>query len=270
MIADCHMHTWFSSDSEARPEDMIEQAFRLGMKELCITDHYDMDYPVNPETGETEFRLDTPAYREKILDLQEQYRGRISIRFGVELGLQVHLKERLREYVSGWPFDFVIGSMHLLDGKDPYYADSFPDMTDEEMYRAYFRATVENLRSFHDFQTLGHLDYATRYGKRKAAGYRCSDYQEELDEILRLLIEYQIALEINTGGLKYGLGYPNPHPDIIRRYRELGGELITIGSDAHEPRHVACSFDSAAELLKTLGFRCYAQFVGRKPVFYSL
>ena len=65
MIADCHMHTWFSSDSEARPEDMIEQALRLGMKELCITDHYDMDYPVNPETGETEFRLDTPAYREK-------------------------------------------------------------------------------------------------------------------------------------------------------------------------------------------------------------
>ena len=138
------------------------------------------------------------------------------------------------------------------------------------MYRAYFRATAENLRSFHDFQTLGHLDYATRYGKRKAAGYRCSDYQEELDEILRLLIEYQIALEINTGGLKYVLGYPNPHPDIIRRYRELGGELITIGSDAHEPRHVANSFDSAAELLKTLGFRCYAQFVGRKPVFYSL
>lgn len=270
MIADCHMHTWFSSDSVTRPEEMIEQAVRLGMTELCITDHYDMDYPVSPETGEMEFQLDTLTYREKIRALQEQYRGRIAIRFGVELGLQTHLKDRLRTYVRQWPFDFVIGSMHLLDGKDPYYTDSFPDMSDEEMYRLYFRATAENLRSFHDFQTLGHLDYATRYGKRKAAGYNCGEYRQEIDEILQLLIEYQIALEVNTGGLKYGLGYPNPHPDIIRRYRELGGELITVGSDAHEPRYVAYSFDTASALLKEAGFRYYTLYVGRKPVFRKL
>ena len=99
MIADCHMHTSFSTDSKARPEEMIERAIALGMKEICITDHYDMDYPRNPRTGEKEFQLDTPAYQAKIRELQERYRDRIQIRFGVELGLQAHLKKQMEEYV---------------------------------------------------------------------------------------------------------------------------------------------------------------------------
>ncbi len=270
MIADCHMHTQFSTDSDARPEEMIEQAIRLGMTELCITDHYDMDYPESLETGEREFQLDTAAYEQNIRRLQEQYRGRIKLRFGVELGLQLHLKERMQRYVSQWPFDFVIGSMHLLNGKDPYYKELFQDMTDGELYRAYFKATAENLKNFHQFQSLGHLDYVTRYGKTASMGYDCGCYREELDEILKLLLEYEIALEVNTGGLKYGLGRTNPHRDIIRRYRELGGERITIGSDAHEPRHVAYGFDAAAELLRSLGYRYYTVFEDRRPYWRRL
>lgn len=270
MIADCHMHTSFSTDSKACPEEMIERAIALGMKEICITDHYDMDYPRNPRTGEEEFQLDTPAYQAKIRELQERYRDRIQIRFGVELGLQAHLKKQMEEYVRRWPFDFVIGSMHLLNGKDPYDCESFQDMEDREMYRSYFRATSENLRAFHEFQTLGHLDYVVRYGKSKGAEYRCGEYRDEIDEILKLLVEYQIALEVNTGGLKYGLGFPNPHPEIIRRYRELGGEMVTVGSDAHEPRHIGFDFEKAAELLKEAGFQYYTQFTERKPVFVKL
>lgn len=112
-IADCHMHSFFSSDSEAPTEEMVKRAVELGLPAICLTDHYDMDY----STGE--FQLDTPAYAAKIRELQEKYRGRIDIRFGVELGLQLHLKERMEEYVNAWPFDYVIGSMHVIDGKDP-------------------------------------------------------------------------------------------------------------------------------------------------------
>lgn len=85
----------------------------------------------------------------------------------MELGLQLHLKERMEEYVNAWPFDYVIGSMHVIDGKDPYYEDAFPDWTAEELYRAYFRATAENIRFFHNFQTLGHLDYVVRYCRER-------------------------------------------------------------------------------------------------------
>ena len=131
-IADCHMHSFFSSDSEAPTEEMVKRAVELGLPAICLTDHYDMDY----STGE--FQLDTPAYAAKIRELQEKYHDRIDIRFGVELGLQLHLKERMEEYVNAWPFDYVIGSMHVIDGKDPYYEDAFPDWTAEELYRAYF------------------------------------------------------------------------------------------------------------------------------------
>ena len=110
-IADCHMHSFFSSDSEAPTEEMVKRAVELGLPAICLTDHYDMDY----STGE--FQLDTPAYAAKIRELQEKYRDRIDIRFGVELGLQLHLKERMEEYVNAWPFDYVIGSMHVIDGK---------------------------------------------------------------------------------------------------------------------------------------------------------
>ena len=174
-IADCHMHSFFSSDSEAPTEEMVKRAVELGLPAICLTDHYDMDY----STGE--FQLDTPAYAAKIRELQEKYRDKIDIRFGVELGLQLHLKERMEEYVNAWPFDYVIGSMHVIDGKDPYYEDAFPDWTAEELYRAYFRATAENIRFFHNFQTLGHLDYVVRYCREKGKDYSYRAFADEID-----------------------------------------------------------------------------------------
>ena len=160
----------------------------------------------------------------------------------------------------------MIGSFHLLDGKDPYYPDSFPELGDRELYRAYFQEIERNLRKFHSFDSLGHLDYVVRYGKRKEQDYKWREYMDEIDAILRLLIRYQIALEINTGGLKYGLGLSNPHPEILKRYRELGGELVTVGSDAHEPRYIGYGFDVVKDLLGHAGFRYYTRFENRRPV----
>ena len=263
-IADCHMHSFFSSDSEAPTEEMVKRAVELGLPAICLTDHYDMDY----STGE--FQLDTPAYAAKIRELQEKYHDRIDIRFGVELGLQLHLKERMEEYVNAWPFDYVIGSMHVIDGKDPYYEDAFPDWTAEELYRAYFRATAENIRFFHNFQTLGHLDYVVRYCREKGKDYSYRAFADEIDTILKELIQYDIALEINTGGYKAGLGVPNPTPDVIRRYRELGGEKITFGADAHKPEHIAFHFADAAAIAQEAGFRYYVRFKEKKPEYLPI
>lgn len=270
MIADQHLHTRFSTDSTSSPEDMIREAVRRGMKALCVTDHFDMDYPADPETGEIPFQLDVPAYFRKISEMKEMFQGEIKIGLGVELGIQEHLADRLGHLLQERPFDFVIGSFHLIDGKDPYYPDSFPELTDRELYRAYFQSMMRTLGKFHGFDALGHLDYVVRYGKKKQQDYRWREYADEIDEILKLLIRYQIALEVNTGGLKYGLGFPNPHPEILRRYKELGGELVTAGSDAHEPRYIGYGFEAAKELLEQAGFRYYVRFENRHPVFLPL
>ena len=115
-------------------------------------------------------------------------------------------------------------------GLDPYDRDQYPG-SDRELYREYFACTLENIRSVTGFQALGHLDNVVRYGHGREKEYSYRAYADVIDEILRELICRGIALEVNSGGLKYGLGFPNPHPDVLKRYRELGGELVTVGSD---------------------------------------
>ena len=134
MKADFHMHTKYSSDSETEPRDMIEQAIRLGLETICFTDHFDKDFP-KCYSSVGDFSLDTDAYFEEIKKLQYEYKDRINIRIGVELGLQPHLGEFYHDYVNRYPFDFVIGSVHVVDGKDPYYGEIFEQISDEEAYR---------------------------------------------------------------------------------------------------------------------------------------
>ena len=258
MTADCHLHTCFSDDSDTPPEDMAERAIALGMKSICITDHYDMDFPGG------EYVLDTEKYQAELARLKQQYEGRLEIRTGVELGLQPHLQEKLRQYLENYAFDYVIGSVHLVKGQDPYDRELL-DMTDEEMYREYFRFTLENVESMEGFHSLGHLDYAVRYGYDRGRGYSYGKYAELIDEILKTLIRKDIALEVNTGGLRYGLGFPNPHPDVLKRYRELGGEMVTLGSDAHVPSGMGYGFTEAARLLKEAGFGSVTEFRRGRP-----
>ena len=129
---------------------------------------------------------------------------------------------------------------------------------------------MENLDSFSDIDAYGHLDYVVRYGPNKNQFYTYEHYKDLIDEILKALIEKGIALEVNTAGYKYGLGAPNPHPDILRQYRRMGGELITVGSDAHAPEHLAYDFFRVNPLLKECGFSAYTVYENRKPRFLPL
>ena len=261
MIADCHMHTEFSTDSEADMELMAKTAIALGLDHICFTDHFDMDFPGG------EFQLDTPAYMEKVMKIRERYQDRIYIGFGVELGMQEHLSERIRNYTAQYPFDYVIGSMHLLDGKDPYDGEIYKTLGDEQAFRRYFEATAQMLEKDMDINSLGHLDYVVRYGDYSLYSYK--KYADEIDTILKSLIHRGIALEINTGGLRK-MPFTNPHPDVIRRYRELGGELITAGADAHMPEHVGFAFNQVKDLLESCGFSYYTVFKQRKPIFLKI
>lgn len=274
--ADMHMHTWFSTDSEACPCDMADEAVRKGLKTICFTDHFDKD---DLEWGE-EGIFDVDAYFVEMQKLQEEYAGKLNIRIGIELGLRTYLKDYYEELTKKHPFDFVIGSVHNVPYKkdaegnilytDPAAEKLFADRTDKEAYRLMMETTLENVRTSDCFQTLGHLDYVVRYGKSREKEYSYTDYADIIDEILKLLIEKEKGLEVNSAGLKYGLPFAHPHPDVLKRYRELGGEIITIGADAHKPEHIAYDFAKAEEILKSCGFKYYTEFFEQKPVFKQL
>ena len=262
MLADCHLHTEFSTDSETPMRAQAERALELGIPAICVTDHMDMDYP------QGEFWLDTDRYMEAVRRLQEEYRGRLEIGFGVELGLMEHLRARQEEYLKKYPFDFVIGSVHLIHGEDPYNGELFRKYGDEEVFREYFRLSHRLLADAPSIQSWGHLDYVVRYGQNPEV-YSYRKYADEIDAVLKLLLEKGIALEVNTAGFRT-LGRTNPEPDVLRRYRELGGELITVGSDGHQPEYLGYRFRETEELLHCCGFSYYAVFRQRKPEFIKI
>lgn len=266
MLWDTHMHTRYSGDSKAAPEDMIKKAIALGLDGICFTDHFDYDYPDDPEL----FLLDFPAYRDEIFSLREKYKSRLQIRWGVELGLQPQVTGTNKRITADYPFDFVIGSSHVVHGVDPYYPKYYEGRSEEEAYREYFTSILENLNTDADYDVYGHIDYVVRYGPNKNRFYTYEKFSDILDEILRTIIQKGKGLEINTAGFKYGLGHPNPTEAVLKRYRELGGEIITIGADAHEPAHVAHSFEKVPQILQNAGFTHYCVFRERKPEFLPL
>ncbi len=270
VLADYHLHSSFSGDCETPMEEMVKKGLELGLTHMCFTEHMDMDFIyVKPEEAGM-FELDTDAYRRGLKKCREKYADRITVGYGVEIGVQPHISEKLTDYVHGHAFDFVIASSHVCNRKDPYYPYFYEGRSESEAYGEYFASILDNLKRFRDFDVYGHLDYVVRYGPNKDREYGYAKYKEILDAILQWLACHGKGLEINTGGIGYGLKEPNPCTDIIRRYRELGGETVTIGSDAHVPGRIAQSFSRAEEILKNCGFRYYAIFSGRVPQYIKL
>lgn len=266
MLWDTHMHTLFSGDSESTVESMIQSAIENELDGICFTDHIDYDYPNNPGL----FLFDLNEYTTCMENHQKQYAHLFPIRIGVELGLQPQIAEWNRNFVSQYDFDFVIGSSHVVHGFDPYYPDYYEGKTEQEAYREYFESILENITAFDDFDVFGHIDYVVRYGPTKNENYSYEQYADVIDEILRQLIEKGKGIELNTAGLKYGLGHPNPTEAILKHYRELGGEILTIGSDAHRPEHIAYDFEKVPHFLEQAGFEYYTVFEKRKAVFYKI
>ena len=266
IICDFHNHTNFSADSDSTPESMLQKAVDLGLSYLCMTDHMDLDFPY----PELDFTFDVAEYFKKHEELRQIYGDRIKLLTGIELGLQPGVYADLKDLLSKWDFDFVIGSSHLVDRMDPYFPEYWQNKTEDAGILRYFETILENVAEFDDIDVYGHIDYIVRYAPSKATDYSYQKYQEILDEILKTLISKNIGLELNTAGFKYGLGFPNPHMDILKRYRELGGEIITIGSDGHVPEHLAYDFKKVPEILKACGFDHYTIFQKRKAEFIKL
>ncbi|MBD5535754.1 MAG: histidinol-phosphatase HisJ family protein [Lachnospiraceae bacterium] len=270
ITADFHLHSSFSGDSTEPMENMILSAIEKGLTHICFTEHMDMDYPVSEGTPEGTFLVNTDSYLYDLARLKDKYSERLLILFGIELGLQPHLAKELALYTHRHEFDFIIGSTHIVNGKDPYCPEFYENRSEEEAYREYFKGVIENIRKVRHFDVFGHLDYVVRYGPDKDKNYSYAKYKDLFDTMLTLLLEHEKGIELNTGSLRRGTKDVSPCREVLKRYRELGGEVITIGSDAHCAKDIAADFHLAAEILKDCGFRYYCIFEKRLPEYRKL
>ena len=262
--ADVHVHSDFSADTEIEMESHIKTAIKLGFESLCITDHYDMGYPNDAEI------FDIEIYFKKIQELKEKYHNKIELLCGIELGLMPHLKEKISAIISKYNFDFIIGSSHLIDiDHDSCLKSFYEKRSEKEAYTEYFKSILQNVKTFSEYDVYGHLDYTVRYGPNKNKFFDFNDYKEIFEELLKIIIENNKGIEINTAGLRNGLGYPHPHKDILKMYKSLGGKIITVGSDAHVTEYLGHEFKVAEDLMKEIGFNCYAVYKNRVPSFYK-
>lgn len=272
--SDSHVHTSFSTDSETPMEELLKKAISLGFSSICFTDHMDYNFPSTE--GKIEFLLDTESYFAEANRLAALY-PQIRLRTGIELGLKEDVTDKCLSLSKKYNFDFIIGSTHLVDNNDPYYDDYWQGQTEKDAIRKYYEATLDNIESNADFDVYGHVDYIIRYTpymKKLRENhafdetYALNNIQAFLDiieEILKQLINRGAGIELNTGGLKYGLRHPNPHEKILKLYKELGGEIITVGSDAHETKYLGYEFDKIPGILKSCGFKYYTEFTNRRP-----
>ncbi len=270
--SDFHSHTSFSGDCETPIEDQINKGIELGLEHFCITDHLDLDYP--SEYGY--FDLDMEPYVNKVLSMKDKYKDRINIYLGVEFGLTPEEKtaRRYDGLANMYPFDFILGSTHIVDRKDPYFPDYWEGKDSQQEIVKYFDTILANIKTYNNYDSLGHLDYIIRYAniaddpRRNQEllfdNFEYKEYEEVLDEILSHLIRNDKSLEVNTAGYKYGMGSPNPGYSVLKRYKEMGGKLITIGSDGHKPEHLAYDFNKVRDLLLAVGYENHVIYKNRQ------
>ncbi len=270
ILSDYHLHSSFSGDSNTPMEEMIKAAINKGLKYVCFTEHMDFNYPYHEDVPDKLFEINTDSYLYDLLRYKQKYEAQINVCFGVELGMQECAIRENAIYTKNHDFDFIIASTHVCNGVDPYYNEFYDGKTEEEAYREYFTCMLTNIKKFNNFDILGHMDYFLRYSPMKDKNYKYETYKDVIDRILEFLIENEKGIELNTGGLKNGLKDVHPCYDIIKRYKELGGEIITIGSDSHDLEHIGDYFTRAEEILKQCGFKYYNVFNGRIAEFIKL
>lgn len=256
MIFDTHMHTEYSSDSKMKLKDARERAAALGLG-VVITEHLDLKFPADGK-----FLLDGNAY----LNAYEPYRGDACL-LGVEIGMRTDCAEENAAYAQGHAFDYVIGSVHLVEGKDIYYESFYAGRTKLEVYRQYFETMADCIRSHPFIDALGHIDYIARYARYADPNIFIAELADSIDVCLRAAVEQGIAMEINTKRLDDRRAADCLAP-VYRRYRELGGKLATLGSDAHRAEDIGKNFAAGRALAGDCGLRL-VYFKNRKAEYMS-
>lgn len=262
LIFDSHTHSKFSADSHEEPQNMAEAAIRNGVSGFCVTDHYDCDEV--PLFGNVQ-RLS--GSRDAVVALRKQYAGRLTIHRGIELAQGTMRPDEAESALTLGDYDFILGSVHAARWREDFYWVDYknPPYPLGQMIEEYFEACLR-LARWDRVDAIAHLGYLKRYATaRDGVPLDYTPCEALIEEILRTVIATGKALEVNTSGFRYGLAEFIPDPGVLRRYRELGGERITIGSDAHTAADIGAGHREAQRLLRELDYRYYAFYEARKP-----
>ncbi|MFA5712676.1 MAG: histidinol-phosphatase HisJ family protein [Bacteroidales bacterium] len=258
-IVDSHTHSLFSPDSSTPIAEAAKAAERVGVAGFAITDHYDLNAP-----GETaRFIFDPKEQQAQIA--KEQQGTTLKILRGVELGLLPYNLEEMAQKLSTIQFDVVIASLHIVDGVDPYFQPYYDGKSSKEAYGRYLEQFYTLAEQYSDFDIFGHHDYIVRYAPYHERVLRYSQHSDILDTIFKYLIYNGKAFEINSATYRdRGGAVPQIDKDSIKRFVELGGELVSLGSDAHTSDRMGENFTPLLHLLKSCGVRYITHFENRK------
>ncbi len=261
---DLHMHTASSFDGNYPAELMCKAAVENSLATIAFTDHFDVDFF---ERHNLDVRQKS-SY-EDIVAAKEAFADKIQVLRGIEMGQPTYDTALTEKSLARFEYDFVIGSIHNLREMPDFCELDYPNLTQENIYSLLEKYFEEELilAKWNGFDTLAHLTYPMRYIVQSGRfNTDISRYDDVVDEIFKTLITNGKALEINTSGLRQPIGKTMPTENYVRRFKELGGELLTLGSDAHFTEHVGAGIDQGYEIAEACGFKYVTYFKDRKPI----
>jgi histidinol-phosphatase (PHP family) len=256
-VMDYHHHTNHSFDSTASMVEVCKKAIENGIQEICFTEHFSVN-PLAPTYGHIVFE----KYLNEIRYCQKKFHSQLIIRAGIELCEPHLLKDQYDETLTPLDLDFILGSVHNLNNQKLRLALKEDHPT---AYERYFKE-LYHMISTADIDIIAHFDLMKRYAYKEHGLYVFHEYQEIIEQIVKKAIDRNIGMEINTSGLRTGLKQTFPSVEIIQLYKELGGEILTIGSDSHTVDDVGGNFSEAVSLAKDCGFNYIYTFEKRKPI----
>ncbi|MCL2545071.1 MAG: histidinol-phosphatase HisJ family protein [Clostridia bacterium] len=266
LLIDCHVHSRHSFDSRSTLDAICAAALAAGVGEVCLAEHIEPHHP-DP-------RVDVPpVYGDWLADIaraREAFPG-VALWAGIEIGDNPPHRDEIYRTLDALPLDFRLLSLHLVDNVDCYDAAFFEGRTRREAYAHYAKAKLESALHFDDYDAVAHLGFCGKFAPYPPEErlLRWQDAPDHIDALLRHIAQRGRALEINTSGLRR-MDSTIPGEDILRRFAELGGEFVTLGSDAHTPDTVGYRLDDARRLAISAGIRWGVRYVARKPVPYAL
>lgn len=276
MLIDYHVHTNYSDDSEYAMEEVVKDAISMGAKEICFTDHVDYGVKTDWDSGEeviyragaAMLNVDYPRYYEEIKSLKSKYKDKINLKMGMEFGVQMHTIPQFEKLFSRYPFDFIILSIHQVEDQEIWCKDFQKGRNWQEYNERYYQEMLSSVQNYKNYSVLGHLDFITRYDDNGI--YPFEKVKPMIESILKTVIAEGKGIEVNTSCHRYGLKDLTPSGEILRLYKELGGRIITIGSDSHKKEHLCNYIEETMQELRELGFTEYCTYEKMQPIFHKL
>lgn len=264
-ICDSHVHSEYSFDGSCSVKELCESAIEKNIYSITITDHCEVDFLYTAESEYGDMTSNIPMSAASSSRAKEEFKGRLQVLTGVELGQPLSDANRRQDILSKGKFDFVLASLHSLEGMEDFYYLKYDENNVKDYLYKYFNQLLD-ISSWDGFDSLAHLTYPVRYMYAQLGEMpKLSDYYPLIDEIFSNLVRNKKALEINVGGCRSAVKAPQPDYELVSRFKRAGGKYITFGSDAHDTKSLGMYMDRAKEIALRAGFDSYFYYINHEP-----